>query len=365
MVGPRLGWHHFHKQRGIPRSVDHRQLVGGVLDLPADWRRQRQAQRHVVEIAPSCQPLLCAVAKAHACNHLEVARTPLVVVVALVLGGQLGDGLQTLVVRGVGSKPVPLRWRGAAFGLRQIGGKPLLVLQHGDHVHHVARVIAGTRQVFGPQPIGLQFLVAAIGCNKTSRHRLRHLARQLSGPHYTVGLCHRTQHTGRKHTQPGVLLASGTLRTVARGDVANLMAHHTGQIGLALHVGHDAARHVYIAAGQCEGVDLRAVQHREMPLQLLAVRLRRQPLPQVVHISLHRLVAIGTVLLQHALVRLGTFGHLGGLVHHRAFTLPRDRVDHGGAAGGQKSGCYERNKKRTHIDSSMLSQAVAKIDPLF
>ena len=78
-----------------------------------------------------------------------------------------------------------------------------------------------------------------------------------------------------------------------------------------------------------------------MPLQLLAVRLRGQPLPQIVHISLHRLVVVRAVLLQHALVRLGTFGHLGGLVHHGAFTLPRDRIDHGGAAGGQQKRCKQ------------------------
>ena len=61
------------------------------------------------------------------------------------------------------------------------------------------------------------------------------------------------------------------LRAVARGDVADLVAQHASQFGLAVQVGHQAARDVDVAAGQREGVDLGAVEHGEAPLQLRAV----------------------------------------------------------------------------------------------
>ena len=322
-------------QRCVTGRVDHRQPVCAILNLPALRRRQCQPQRCMVKIAAPCEALLGAVAIGQTRHHFEVTGAALVVVIALVLRRQLRDGLQALVIGGVRRQPVALLGSRAAFGGSQVGGKALLVFQHRDHVNHVAGVVVGARQIFRTQPVGLQLLVAAIGCDVARRHVLRHPPRQLTGPRYAVGFCHHTQDAGRKHTQPRRLLTGGALRTVAGGDVANLMPHDTGQIGLAFHVGHDAARHIHIAAGQRKGIDLGAVQHREMPLQLLAVRLRRQTLAQVVDIGLHRLAAVSAVLLQHPLVRLGPFGDFGLLGHHRALTLARDRIHRGGAAGGE------------------------------
>jgi hypothetical protein len=131
------------------------------------------------------------------------------------------------------------------------------------------------------------------------------------------------------------LLAGGALRAVAGGDVADLVADHPGQVGLAFHVGHQAAGDVDIAAGQREGVDLRAVEHREMPFQVLAVRLLGQALAQLVHISLQPGIRIGAVFLQHLFVGLPALGDLAALVHHRDLALPGDGIGHGGAAGQQ------------------------------
>jgi len=100
---------------------------------------------------------------------------------------------------------------------------------------------------------------------------LRHLTGQPPGAAHTLALQHHTQHAGRQHAQASVLLTGGALGAVAGRDMADFMAHHPRQLGLVLQVGHDAARHIDIAAGQRKGVDLGAVEHREMPWQLLAV----------------------------------------------------------------------------------------------
>jgi hypothetical protein len=114
---------------------------------------------------------------------------------------------------------------------------------------------------------------------------------------------------------------------VARGDVADLVAHHAGELGLAVEVGHDPARHVHVAAGQRERVDLGRVEHREGPLQVGAVRLLREPLAEVVDVRLQARVGVGAVFLEHLLVRLGALGDLGLLVHHRALGLAGDGID--------------------------------------
>ena len=122
---------------------------------------------------------------------------------------------------------------------------------------------------------------------------------------------------------------------MAGGDVANLMPNHARQVGLALHIGHDAACDIHITTGQCKGIDDRAVEHRKVPLQAGAVRLRGQLLAQRIHIGLHGGVVVHTVFLEHLLVALGALGQFGLLAHHRALGLAGNGVDHGGAATGQ------------------------------
>ena len=286
-------------------------------------------------ITTAAQALVGTFPKRHACNHPLVALTPLVGVLPLVWGCQLRDGIQALVIGRVRGQPLTLRRGAAAFGPGHVGGIALLVFQDTDHVNHVARIEGVTRQIFGPQRIGLQLLVTTVRSHIARGDRLRHLARHLARTRYTLALQHRAQHAGSQHAQTGVLLAGGALCAVACRDVANLMAYHPGQISLAVHVGHDAARHIHIAPGQREGVDGGRVEHGEVPLQLLAVRLGRQALTQSVDIGLHRRVVVDAVLLQHLLVALGAFSDFAPFIHHRSLGLAANRVNHGGAAPGQ------------------------------
>ena len=117
--------------------------------------------------------------------------------------------------------------------------------------------------------------------------------------------------------------------------MADLVAHHAGQIGLAVQIGHDAAGHVDVATRQCEGIDLRAVEHGEVPLEAAAVRLPGQPLTQRVDVGQQLRVRVGAVLGQHLLVRLLAFGDLVALAHHRELARAADRIDDR-RAGGQR-----------------------------
>ena len=269
----RAGRHRLEDQRGIASGVQQRQLLGAVLQAPAHRCGQRDAQSAMVKIAAAHQALIRALAKSDALYQLEVTLVAVVHVPGALakLRRPLRDLLQALVVGGVRGQPTACRGGRLALGLGLVCGKALLVLEHGDHLHHVLRVVMVACQVFSAQAIGLQLLVAPVGGDIAGSHSLRHLVGELPGAAQALTFQHCAQHIGGKHTQTGMLLAGSALRAVAGGDVADFVAHDAGQIGLALHIGHDAARHIDVATGQGKGVDLRAVQHGEMPLQIGAV----------------------------------------------------------------------------------------------
>jgi hypothetical protein len=135
---------------------------------------------------------------------------------------------------------------------------------------------------------------------------------------------------------------------MAGGDMADLVTDHPGHVGLALHVGQDAARDVDVATGQCKGVDLGAVQDGESPGQVRAVGVACQLLPDLVHIGLQLHILIGTVGLEDLAVGLLALGDLHRLVHDRALGLTCDRIDDGGAT--------TRQHQRGQADQDQFSQ---------
>src|SRR2546422_9460198 len=64
------------------------------------------------------------------------------------------------------------------------------------------------------------------------------------------------------------LLLAQLAHGVARGDVADLVAHHAAELGLGVQVGQDSAGDVDVAAGEREGVDHRVVHDVERPRQV-------------------------------------------------------------------------------------------------
>ena len=341
-----VGRHELHHQPGIALAVDEHDRLGRVLHLPAGRRGERDAQGLVVEVAPPHHALLAAVAEGHAFNGLQVAPAGVVTVLARILGGVGLDVGQALVVGRVRGEPARRRRLRPALGLGGLGGKRFLVLEHLDHVDHVLRVVAVARQVLGAELVGLRFLVAAVRGDVAGRGRLRDLAREVGRAAHARAFEHRAKHRGGQHADAGALLAGGALRTVAGGHVADLVADHAGQLGLAVEVGHDPARHVDIAAGQREGVDLRAVEHGEGPLEVGPVRLRGQALAELVHVGLQLCVGVGAVFLQHPLVGFLAFGDLVLLAHDRALGLAGDGVDDVGAAARHEGGRQQERQEK-------------------
>ena len=92
---------HLYQQRGIARRTHQRQLLGVVLDLPARRGGECNTQRRVVKVLATGQTLGGTFTKSHATDGLKITLTPFVGVVTFVLGRQLGDHLQTLVIAGV------------------------------------------------------------------------------------------------------------------------------------------------------------------------------------------------------------------------------------------------------------------------
>jgi hypothetical protein len=99
------------------------------------------------------------------------------------------------------------------------------------------------------------------------------------------------------------------------------MADHAGQVGFAFHVGHDAACDVHIAAGQREGINLGAVEHGKVPIELGAVRGLGQSLADVVDVGLQLRILVLAERGEDLRVRFLAFGDLAALVHDRALGL--------------------------------------------
>ena len=122
---------------------------------------------------------------------------------------------------------------------------------------------------------------------------------------------------------------------MARGDVANFVANHTGQISLTFQVNHQAARDVHVAPGQREGIDFRAVECRERPLQIGALGLPGQALANLINVRLHRGVFKRAVFFQYLRVCFFALRDFVGLAHHAAFGFASDRVNNVAAASGE------------------------------
>ena len=249
-------------------------------------RGERDAQVFVIEVAPAHDALLARVAEAHAFDGLLVALALVVAELALVFGGDGGDVGQALVVAGVGGQPVVVGRGGLARGARLVGRIALLALEHGDHVDHVLRVVADLWPG-RPRP-ARRTGIPARGC---TRPRSPRPPPGRSGPPAWAAPLTPMPSATTPSTVPSTAARPAFCCLVARwgavprGDVADLVADHAGQVGLAVEVGHDAARDVHIAAGQRKGVDLGAVEHREGPRQVGPLRLARQAQADVGHVG--------------------------------------------------------------------------------
>ncbi len=171
-------------------------------------------------------------------------------------------------------------------------------------------------QVLGAETVGLELVLAAVAADDAGADSLAEVGQvRIAGGR-------ADQHAEQRGRDLARLLA----HRVTRGDVADLVAEHAGQLGLGIEVGQDAAGNVDVAAGQRERVDLGRIEHRETVIQLGTMALPRQLLAQSIDVFLQRGVVVDAVLLEDggveatALLDFFTFGY------EREILFPRHRV---------------------------------------
>ncbi len=129
--------------------------------------------------------------------------------------------------------------------------------------------------------------------------------------------------------------------------MADLVAQHGRELGLRLHQGHEAARHVDEPAGQRERVRCRVVDHAEAPGQLGPLRARGERRADAADVGLQPRI------FDQADARLdllrGLLPHLDllPLGDERQLALPGDRVR--GASAGRRR---ERGHQQPRSDVS-------------
>ncbi len=196
---------------------------------------------------------------------------------------------------------------------RVIGGRDL------------ARIPTRLGRVLDPQLVGLGLVIAAVAQEHEPERLLRHIA--VTGQRRRDDRAH--QQADARH-----LLAGDLARGVARGDVADLMAHDPGELGLGVEVRQDAARDVDVAARHREGIDRRVVDHGEMPVQIGQLRDLGELHPHRGHVLLDRRVVVGPVLREHRFVALAAHPLFGAGGDEVELAPPAHRI--GGAAGDQQ-----------------------------
>ena len=212
---------------------------------------------------------------------------------------------------------IGLRLAAVALGL--FGGKDFLVLEHADDLDHGLRVVAGFGEIRRTETIGFEFVVAAVARGPGLRQRLHERS---AGLVVHAGHQNRTEHRTHPCGRRRALLA----HAVAGGDMTDLVTDHPREFRLRIEIGQDAARDVDIAAGQGERVDVRAVDHSEMPLQARPVALLRQRLADRIDIGLQRGGGNCGVFLQDILVRRSAHLDFLRLGHQNEIPVARDRI---------------------------------------
>ena len=232
-----------------------------------------------------------------------------------------------------------------------------------EHIGHFPHVVIEAQRVFEPQLVGLVFRVAAV----LEEQHSEPLAGD-SGELRDVG----GENAAHAEAQRGELRLADLLHRVPGGDVPDLVPQHGGQLGLAVHVGEEAAGHVDESAGQREGVDRGVVHHVEFPGEIGPLRLRGHALADAGDVGLELGIVHEADALPHFLGRLLAHLNLLALGDQGDLVLPGDRVagaarDRAGdqrgpeqpSAEAQRKACGEGENGTTshwHPSSSRSSQ---------
>ena len=197
-----------------------------------------------------------------------------------------------------------------------------------EHLRHRARIVARRDEIAQPQVVCLSLIVPSVFQKQQPQTGLRQRA----------VLVHLLRGQDRSDTEAELkqLLLGHLAHAVPPGDVTDLVTDHRYQFGLVVHVRHDPARDVDVAAGQRKGVDDRIVDDAEGPLEVRSFRARCNLGAELLHVLLELVVVVQTELGRDRLVVLSADLELLRLGNQRELALARGRVDHAASQQGDR-----------------------------
>ena len=158
-----------------------------------------------------------------------------------------------------------------------------LLLDLGEEIRHGARIEAGVIHDIGAQQVsfglGLARVLQEVGAETERESHLRHL-RERALAHHSA---QNRQRQLRRH------LFAGRARAMALHHVRNFVRHHARQFGFVVRGLNGSHIHKDRAAGKSEGIDFFLVHHVKGVRPLLSGSVRRQLLPQALHIDRDRI----------------------------------------------------------------------------
>ena len=182
----------------------------------------------------------------------------------------------------------------ATFGRRALPLEFFAGLEHLEHVADVLRVVARLDHVLHAETIRFHFVLAAVALHPGLRADVGELP---------DGIRAGEDGGGHGAERRGHALRLAT-RRMTRGDVADLVAQHAGQLGFGIEVHQQAAVDVDVAAAGGEGVDGFVVDDEELEFFVGQVAGLRETLADQVHVFLRGLIVVQAQRLDDFLVVL-------------------------------------------------------------
>ena len=164
-----------------------------------------------------------------------------------------------------------------------------------EEVTDLPRIPCRARRILDAEPVGFALVIAA----ETEKEHAERALRQISE------LPERgRQDTADAQTNLCELAAGDLLNRMPCGHMSDFMTHDARQLRFISQIGKDSARQINVSSWNGERVYHGRVHHREVPLQIRAMRHRYKLASHRLHVSLQRGVVHGAVLLAHLRIRL-------------------------------------------------------------
>jgi len=318
------------EQIGILVGGDHLHLRRSIIDCPALRYRKLEFERRMVKGVG----LNVALARILAEDQAVDARQILGTVDCKTAARELGLPFPGFVphrpdaIFGIGVGREPLRQTAA--------GAPLVHALKGlEKGGHTVGVVEGFARVLDTQVVRLPLII-------TAEFEKKHADAETGD----IGVLPELFREHRTEREPdlGQLLLGIVIRGMARGDMTQLVAENTGQLGLVVEIGENAARHIDVAARHSKGIDHIGIEDLERIGQIRTVRYLGHLLTNAVDVGCQGGIVIEAIGGDDLGVGLLTESNLVALGEQHKLTLSGHRIDGtGDQPADQQQRCYDGN----------------------